>query len=184
VALTQTAALRPDVVLMDIRMPAMDGIQATEAIVRAGLAQVLVLTAFGLDAYVLGALRAGAAGFLLKTVGQHELCEAVLRVAGGDGALAPEVTRAVIAHIAGGDGRPTRARTAEELPAWWRALTPRERDVLRCLVAGRSNADIAAELSISVPTAKTHVSKVLEKMGCTSRLQAAVLAQEVSGLES
>jgi DNA-binding NarL/FixJ family response regulator len=169
---------------MDIRMPAMDGIDATRAIVRAELAQVLVLTAFGLDEYVVGALRAGAAGFLVKTVGQHELCEAVLRVDAGDGVLAPEVTRSVIDHIARGDGAVTRAGTAGQVPTWWRALTARERDVLRCLVAGRSNADIAAELSISVPTAKTHVSKVLDKLGCTSRLQAAVLAQEVSGFES
>ena len=183
VALSQTAALRPDVVLMDIRMPAMDGIDATRAIVRAELAQVLVLTAFGLDEYVLGALRAGAAGFLVKTVGQHELCQAVLRVAAGEGVLAPEVTRTVLAqlaHTAGDD--PARSRT--EVPAWWRALTPRERDVLRCLGAGRSNAEIAEALTISVATAKTHVSKVLDKLGCASRLQAAVLARDVGGLDA
>ncbi len=179
VALAQARALRPDVVLMDLRMPALDGVTATEQVVREGWARVLVLTAFDLDEDVIGALRAGAAGFLLKTVGQHELCDAVLRVAAGDGVLGPEVTRTVIAHVAAGGAVHGPAGTGgTEPPTWWGALTPRERDVLACLVDGRSNAQIADRLSISVPTAKTHVSRVLDKMGCTSRLQAAVTARD------
>ncbi|MBO3738806.1 response regulator [Actinoplanes flavus] len=171
VAVRQASALRPDVVLMDIRMPGTDGIHATREITAAGHADVLVLTTFDLDDYLFGALRAGAAGFLLKSVEPATLIDAVRRVAAGDGILAPEVTRRLLSAFAG-----TPAPNAA--PAAVDHLTGRERDVLAALGRGLSNADLAAELAITEATAKTHVSRVLAKLGCTSRVQAAILAKE------
>ncbi|NUT33137.1 MAG: response regulator transcription factor [Hamadaea sp.] len=172
VAVRQASALRPDVVLMDVRMPGVDGIAATAQITSAGLADVLVLTTFDLDDYVFGALRAGAAGFLLKSVEPAALIDAVRRVAAGDGVIAPEVTRRLLTAFVA--ATPPPAPPSVNLDH----LTGRERDVLAALGRGLSNADLAAEFGISEATAKTHVSRVLGKLGCTSRVQAAILAKE------
>ncbi|MGX5655358.1 response regulator [Geodermatophilus nigrescens] len=171
-AVGNARALRPDVVLMDLRMPGTDGIAATRAVVSERLAEVLVLTTFDLDEYVVGALQAGAAGFLLKSAGAATLVDAVRRVAGGQGVLAPEVTRRLLDRFvvpAAGDAQPPPPELA--------GLTPRERDVLGCLGQGMSNADVAAALTITEATAKTHVSRVLAKLGLASRMQAALLAR-------
>jgi len=177
VAVANARALRPDVVLMDVRMPGTDGVTATRQIVEAGLSEVLVLTTFDLDEYVFGALRAGAAGFLLKTAEATALVDAVRHVAAGDGVVAPEVTRRLIAELsAPRDGNGVGRRSpAKDLPA---DLTPRERDVLAGLGSGLSNAELAGELMISEATAKTHVSRVLAKLGVTSRVQAAIAARD------
>jgi DNA-binding NarL/FixJ family response regulator len=173
-AVSQTRLLRPDVVLMDVRMPGTDGIEATRRIVAEGLADVLVLTTFDVDEYVFGAIRAGAAGFLLKSTGAATLIDAITRVAAGDGVLAPEVTRRMLAQFV----RESPAPHSAPPPPGLDELTPRERDVLDCLGQGLSNAEIAARLMISTATAKTHVSRVLAKLGSTSRMQAAVIARE------
>lgn len=174
-AVTNARALRPDVVLMDVRMPGIDGIEATRQVVGEGLAQVLVLTTFDLDDAVFGALRAGAAGFLLKSATPEELLTAVRRVAAGDGALAPEVVRRVLdAAVAG-----RRDPDDEPVGADVDHLTDREREVLAALGRGLSNAQIAADLVITEATAKTHVSRVLAKLGVASRVQAALIAQRL-----
>ena len=172
-AVTNARALRPDVVLMDIRMPGTDGIAATREIVSAGLADVLVLTTFDLDEYVFGALRAGAAGFLLKTADAATLVDAVRRVAAGEGVVAPEVTRRLLSALVQAP-EPREARVPEDVAA----LTDREREVLAGLGQGLSNAGLAQALGISEATAKTHVSRVLAKLGCASRVQAAIRARE------
>jgi DNA-binding NarL/FixJ family response regulator len=174
-AVRQARALRPDVVVMDIRMPGMDGIEATRAIIGAGLSEVLILTTFDIDDYLFGALRAGATGFLRKTVEPGTLIDAVRRVAAGDGVIAPEVTRRLLsAFVAAGPQPAAGGAPRPELDG----LTSRERDILAALGRGLSNADIAAELTISEATAKTHVSRVLAKLRCTSRVQAAIIAKE------
>ncbi|MFF9815916.1 response regulator [Streptomyces sp. NPDC014006] len=166
--------LRPDVVLMDVQMPRLDGVSATRQVVAEGLADVLVLTTFDLDAYVFGALRAGAAGFLLKSAEASDLIEAVRTVARGEGIVAPAVTRRLIAEFA---ARPTREARAD--PAVLDVLTRREREVLSCLGQGLSNAGIAERLEMAEATVKTHVSRLLGKLELRSRVQAAVLAQEL-----
>ncbi|WP_354598032.1 response regulator transcription factor [Streptomyces sp. JL1001] len=168
--------LRPDLILMDVQMPRLDGVSATRQVVAEELADVLVLTTFDLDEYVFGALRAGASGFLLKNTDARELLEAVRTVARGEGLIAPAVTRRLIAEFAG--TTPVRtSRTAD--PVVLDSLTRREREVLGCLGEGLSNAEIAVRLSMAEATVKTHVSRLLGKLELRSRVQAAVLAQEL-----
>ena len=180
-ALSMARALVPDITLMDIRMPGMDGIAATSAIISEQLSAVLVLTTFEIDDYVFGALRAGAAGFLLKSIEPAELVAAVQRVADGDSVLSPEVTGTLIsAFLAGssregdspGTGAPGHPPRPEALP---NTLTPREQAVLACLGEGLSNQQIARRLHIAETTVKTHVSRVLSKLGVLSRVQAAII---------
>ncbi|MEU9203918.1 response regulator transcription factor [Streptomyces sp. NPDC048332] len=168
--------LRPDLVLMDIQMPRLDGVSATRQVVAERLADVLVLTTFDLDAYVFGALRAGASGFLLKDTEARGLLDAVRTVAGGEGLIAPSVTRRLIAEFAGTPQRPAPGGPGR---AVLDALTRREREVLGCLGEGMSNAEIAVRLSMAEATVKTHVSRLLGKLELRSRVQAAVLAQEL-----
>jgi DNA-binding NarL/FixJ family response regulator len=173
-AVARARDLRPDVALMDVRMPRLDGIGATAAIVAEGLAQVLVLTTFDLDEYVYGALRAGASGFLLKDTDAAGLVDAVRTVARGDGILAPTVTRRMIRAFAA-SARPPSAGAGK-----LDDLTARERDVLACLGRGMSNQEIADRLAMAESTAKTHVSRILAKLDLRTRVQAAILAQEAS----
>jgi DNA-binding NarL/FixJ family response regulator len=176
-AITATRRLRPDVVLMDVRMPVLDGIEATRRIMRdGGTARVLILTTFGLDSYVFDALRAGASGFMLKDAPPEEIVAGVRVVAGGDALLAPAVTRAVVEEFA--RHPPT---GASEPPAAVAELTPREQEVLALMVRGLSNPEICAQLVISEATAKTHVAHILAKLGLRDRVQAVIYAYE-SGL--
>lgn len=168
--------LRPDVVLMDVQMPLLDGMSATRLIATEGLADVLVLTTFDLDEYVFGALRAGAAGFLLKSAEAKDLIDAVRTVARGEGVVAPAVTRRLIAEFAAGPGG---GRGTRPDPAVLDGLTPREREVLSLLGEGLSNAQIGARLEMAEGTAKSHVSRLLGKLDLRSRVQAAVLAREL-----
>jgi DNA-binding NarL/FixJ family response regulator len=170
--------LRPDVVLMDVRMPVMDGIEATRQLTASGAAgpRVLILTTFDLDEYVYDALRAGASGFLLKDVTAERLFDAVRVVAAGDALLAPAVTRRLISEFAQLQPKPDAAATAA-----LGALTPRETQVLRLVAEGLSNPEIAARLVVTEETVKTHVSRVLSKLGLRDRTQAVVAAYE-SGL--
>jgi DNA-binding NarL/FixJ family response regulator len=171
--------LRPDVVLMDIRMPELDGIEATRQVtgLRADPAvRVLMLTTFDLDEYVYDALRAGASGFLLKDVPAEQLAAAVRMVAAGEALLAPSITRRLIEEFA-------TARPSVEPPPGLDELTPRELEVFRLVARGLSNSEIAAELIIGETTVKTHVARLLMKLGLRDRIQAVVLAYE-SGLVS
>lgn len=168
-AVALAASLRPDVVLMDVQMPVMDGIEATAAIVAADAAKVLILTTFDRDDYLFAGLTAGASGFLLKNADPDELVAAVRTLAQGHALLAPEVTQRVIAAMTGGGAPPP------PLPELER-LTEREREVLILIGHGRSNSEIAAELFLGEATVKTHVSNCLAKLGVRDRVQAVVLA--------
>ena len=170
----------PDVVLMDIRMPGTDGLTATEILRKDSPApQVMVLTTFDADAHVLRALRAGAAGFLLKDTPPDELVVAIRHAAQGRPVLSPEVTRRLIAKVAESDQDGRRARARERLDA----LGEREREVAIEIGAGKSNAEIAARYFLGLTTVKTHVSSILSKLGLNNRVQVALLVQE-AGLDS
>ena len=176
-AIHSAGRLKPDVVLMDIRMPELDGIAATRAITTAYPARVLVLTTYDLDEYVYDALQAGASGFLLKDTPPAQLADGIRAVAAGEALLAPTVTRRLIEEFARvGPARRIRPAELDE-------LTPRELEVLQLVARGMSNAEIAAELFLSETTVKTHVTHVLGKLGLRDRVQAVVLAYE-SGLVS
>jgi DNA-binding NarL/FixJ family response regulator len=167
------ARLAPDVVVMDVRMPVLDGIEATRRITRDRSGpRVLILTTFDLDEYVFEALRAGASGFALKSRPPEELLAGIRTVAAGEALLAPSVTRRLIEHFA--DPAPATARTPWGLDQ----LTDREREVLVLVARGLSNAELAATLHVTLPTAKTHVSRILTKLGARDRTQLAILAHE------
>jgi DNA-binding NarL/FixJ family response regulator len=170
-AVTSARALRPDVVLMDIRMPELDGIEATRQL---PTYKVLILTTFGLDEYIVEALRAGASGFILKDVPAAELVRAVRVVAAGDALLSPGVTRRLLDRV--GRRLPAPVPAQREILS---ELTEREREVLELLARGLSNAEIADALVVGEATVKTHVSRVLAKLGLRDRVQAVVLAYEV-----
>ncbi|MFI9742457.1 response regulator [Streptomyces sp. NPDC052494] len=178
--------LAPDVVLMDIRMPHVDGLTATERL-RAlpGAPEVVVLTTFHADEQVLRALRAGAAGFVLKDTPPAEIVAAVRRVAAGDPVLSPAVTRQLMTHVAGEQDRPDRREESRRAAVTARLaeLAVREREVAVAVGKGRSNAEIAAELYMSVPTVKTHVSRVLAKLGLNNRVQIALLVHDAGLLD-
>jgi DNA-binding NarL/FixJ family response regulator len=177
-AVELAASLAPDVVVMDVRMPVMDGIEATRQITSApgpSGARVLILTTFDLDEYVFEALRAGASGFALKSRPLDELLNAIRVVAAGEALLAPSVTRRLIAHYAG------QARPLSRTLAGLAELTEREREVLALVAEGLSNAELARTLHVSLPTAKTHVSRILTKLGARDRTQLVILAYQ-SGL--
>ncbi|MFB9961352.1 response regulator transcription factor [Sinosporangium siamense] len=177
-ALAMVARHTPHVVLMDIRMPRMDGLSATEALrAREDAPEVIVLTTFDADEHVLRALRAGAAGFLLKDTPPHEIVDAVRLVAAGRPVLSPSVTRRLIDRVADPAGHARRARAASRLAL----LNERERDVALAVGRGRSNAEIGAALHLSLPTVKTHVSSILTKLGLNNRVQIALMTYE-SGL--
>jgi DNA-binding NarL/FixJ family response regulator len=172
-AVASAKRLRPDVVLMDIRMPRVDGIEATQRILADGResSRVLILTTFDLDEYVYAALKAGASGFLLKNAPPEQLVDGIYLVAAGEALLAPSVTRRVIEEFV---GQPRSAGPPPELAD----LTTREHEVLALLAHGRTNDEIAGELVISRGTAKTHVARVLAKLGLRDRIQAVIFAYE------
>jgi DNA-binding NarL/FixJ family response regulator len=174
-AVGMAARLGPDVVVMDVRMPVMDGIEATRQITAGqgtGVPRVLILTTFDLDEYVFEALRAGASGFALKSRPLEELLAAIRTVAAGEALLAPSVTRRLIAHFA--HRAPAPPKAAPSLAE----LTEREREVLALVARGLSNAELAGTLRVSLPTAKTHVSRILTKLGARDRTQLVILAYE------
>jgi DNA-binding NarL/FixJ family response regulator len=172
-ALEAARATRPDVVLMDVQMPRMDGIEATRHLVAEDLGHVVIVTTFDRDDYLFDALRAGASGFLLKNAGPEQLLDAVRAAGRGHALLAPEVTRRVIGRMAG-----EHAPAARPEPVELTRLTAREREVLVLLGRGRSNGEIAAELVLGEATVKTHVSNVLAKLQLRDRVQAVVWAYE------
>ncbi|HEX6521014.1 MAG TPA: response regulator transcription factor [Streptosporangiaceae bacterium] len=177
--ISMTAALKPDIVLMDVRMPGTDGIEATAAITAAAVpARVLILTTYDLDQYVYEGLRAGASGFLLKDAPPAELLAAIRTIAGGDAVLAPSATRRLLDRFVPLLPTPERTSRRDRLI---QALTDRERDVFRLLARGQSNREIASELHLSESTIKIHVGHILAKLGLRDRVQAVIEAYE-SGL--
>jgi DNA-binding NarL/FixJ family response regulator len=181
-AVQRVAELEPDVVLMDVRMPVMDGVEATRAMVAAGsAAHIIILTTFDIDEYAYAALRAGASGFLLKDAPPSDLLSAIRAVASGDAVVAPSTTRRLLSQVAhrlpdpGRDAAPGDGRAA--------GLTPREREVLIAVARGLSNAEIAAELVLSEATVKTHVGRILAKLELRDRVQIVVFAYD-TGLVS
>lgn len=180
-AVTQAKALNPDVVLMDIRMPGVNGIEATAEITRTLDTKVLILTTFDLDEYAFGGLRAGASGFLLKDTRPAELIEAIRTVASGEAVVSPRITRRMLEMFAG--QLPSGATASGQVDPRIASLTPRETEILRLVARGMSNAEIAAELVVSATTVKTHVGSVLAKLGVRDRVQAVVVAYE-TGLVS
>lgn len=172
-ALSAVERLRPDVVLMDVRMPGLDGVRATERITADHPdVRVVVMTTFDLDEHALGALRAGASGFLLKDTPPEDLVSAIRSVAAGDAVVSPRVTRRLLSNLIAEP--PAEPRPSPEIDS----LTDREREVLLLIAAGKSNAEIAAALVLSEATVKTHVGRVLAKLGLRDRVQAVVLAYE------
>jgi DNA-binding NarL/FixJ family response regulator len=166
---------QPDVVLMDIRMPGMDGLAATERMRGRGRPpEVIVLTTFDADDHVLRALRAGASGFLLKDTAPADIVHAIRAVAAGEPILSPAITRRLIGHVTGGDGGERRRRAREQLDQ----LTEREREVAVAIGRGKSNAEISRELYMSIATVKAHVSRLLEKLKFNNRVQIALLAHD------
>ena len=180
-AITQAKALNPDVVLMDIRMPGVNGIEATAELTRTLDTKVLILTTFDLDEYAFGGLRAGASGFLLKDTRPAELIEAIRTVASGEAVVSPRITRRMLEMFAG--QLPSGATASGQVDPRIASLTPRETEILRLVARGMSNAEIAAELVVSATTVKTHVGSVLAKLGVRDRVQAVVVAYE-TGLVS
>jgi DNA-binding NarL/FixJ family response regulator len=173
------ASYRPDLVLMDIRMPGVDGLTATRTLrSRPGAPEVLVLTTFHTDAHVLRALRAGAAGFLLKDTPPQDIVTAIRTVAAGDPVLSPAVTRRLIEQVTGDGGQADRAAAARARLA---LLGGREREVARAVGRGRSNAEIARELHLALPTVKTHVSRILTRLDLNNRVQIALLVHDAEG---
>jgi len=178
-AIVQASGLRPDLVLMDIRMPGLDGIAATEAIVRENPdTRVLVLTTFDLDEYAFGAIRAGASGFLLKDAQRHEMISAIRAIHRGDAALSPRVTRMLLEHVTPtlGATPAASATVTEDLTA---DLTDRERDVFVEIARGLTNAEIAQALFVSESTVKTHVGRILSKLGSRDRIHLVILAHRI-----
>ena len=166
---------QPDVVLMDIRMPEMDGLTATEILRRRDrLPEVIVLTTFDADDHVLRALRAGASGFLLKDAPPADIVRAIRAVAAGEPMLSPAITRRLIGHVTGSDGGERGRHAREQLDR----LTEREREVAVAIGCGKSNAEISHELYMSIATVKAHVSRLLEKLGFNNRVQIALLAHD------
>jgi DNA-binding NarL/FixJ family response regulator len=164
--------LKPDVVLMDVRMPILDGVEATKLITEAGLAKVLVMTTFDLDEYALSALRNGASGFLLKDTQPAELVSSLHAVASGDAVVAPSTTRRLLDRFLGDSGGELRDASVLD------ALTEREREVLVLMARGLSNTEVAGKLFLSEATVKTHVGRILAKLDVRDRVQAVVLAYE------
>ena len=177
-AVALAASERPDVVLMDVRMPVMDGLEATRRIAASGAdaPKVVILTTFDLDDYVYEALRAGASGFLLKDAPRADLAAAIRVAAAGDALLAPSVTRRLIEAFA------ARPAAVAPSPSRLASLTPRERDILTLVARGRSNAEIASDLVVSEATVKTHVGHLLAKLGLRDRVQAVILAYETGAI--
>ncbi|WP_212822188.1 response regulator transcription factor [Polymorphospora rubra] len=181
-ALDAVARLRPDVVMMDIRMPGMDGLAATEALrTVAGAPAVIVLTTFDTDDHILRALRAGASGFLLKDTPPLEIIDAVRRVAGGESMLSPSVVGRLIEHVVRDEDRGDRIDRVERARSMLGRLTEREREVAEAVGQGLSNAEISVELFMSVATVKAYVSRVLTKMDCANRVQVAILVHDARG---
>ncbi|MBW4715542.1 response regulator [Saccharothrix obliqua] len=171
-AVHMAASLRPDVVLMDVRMPVLDGVEATKRITAEGTAKVLVMTTFDMDEYALSALRNGASGFLLKDTPPGDLVSALRAVASGDAVVSPSVTKRLLSRFLGDGGGELRDATVLD------ALTEREREVLVLIAKGLSNTEIARKLFLSEATVKTHVGRILAKLDLRDRVQAVVLAYE------